>query len=161
MTISNPNKFSIRCATSKDTPKLEEFEQGLIEAERPFSEHMKNEKFAYYDLPSLIDEDKAEILVVENNGELIACGYAKIRKSKQYVTHEEHGYIGFMYVDPEYRGLGVGQQLLDRLILWCKEKNLTEVQLDVFSENVGAIRVYEKAGFKPNILEMRLNVNDN
>ena len=155
------HEFLIRCVTSDDISRLKEFEQGLIEAERPFVEHMKNEKITYYDLPSVINEDKAEILVVEYEGKLIACGYAKIKKSKEYVTHEEHGYIGFMYVDPEYRGLRVGQQLLDELIVWCKDKNLTEIQLDVFSENVGAIKVYEKVGFKPNILEMRLDVSKN
>jgi ribosomal protein S18 acetylase RimI-like enzyme len=39
---------------------------------------------------------------------------------------------------------------------WVKEKKLTEVRLDVYAENESAISAYEKIGFKPDLLKMRL-----
>jgi ribosomal protein S18 acetylase RimI-like enzyme len=41
---------------------------------------------------------------------------------------------------------------------WAKERGLTEVRLEVYSVNQSAIKAYEKAGFTPNLLEMRLEI---
>ena len=41
---------------------------------------------------------------------------------------------------------------------WAKNQNLTEVRLEVYDENTIAKNSYLKAGFKPNLLEMRLEL---
>jgi GNAT superfamily N-acetyltransferase len=61
-----------------------------------------------------------------------------------------------MYVVPSYRGKGIIGDIIERLIKWSNEKNIYEIQLDVYAENAWAIRAYEKKGFKPDLLKMRL-----
>ena len=63
-----------------------------------------------------------------------------------------------MYVKPIFRGQGVNRKIVNRLIDWAHHRNLTEVRLEVYDENVIAKNAYLKAGFKPNLLEMRLEI---
>lgn len=64
-----------------------------------------------------------------------------------------------MFVKYAYRGQGVNSLVLDRLIAWAKAQNVTEIRLEVYDDNVTAKKVYMKAGFKANLLEMRLDVS--
>ena len=63
-----------------------------------------------------------------------------------------------MYIKPAFRGKGVNKMIVDALILWAHSQNIQEIRLDVYAENSGAIKAYEKAGFNPLLLNMRLGV---
>jgi len=151
-------EIEIRKAVESDIDILLEFEQGIVKAERPFDNSLKDGEIHYYDLIELIKSEKAEVLLAIVNGEAVGSGYAKILKAKSYQKFEEFSYLGFMYVKPEFRGYGINQKILQSLIKWSKEQGLTEVQLDVYEENSIAKKAYLKAGFKPNLLQMRLEI---
>jgi len=51
-----------------------------------------------------------------------------------------------MWVEPAWRGHGIGVRVLDRLVGWAREHGL-RVHLDVTVGNHGARRLYEQAGF--------------
>jgi len=51
----------IRPATPNDLPTLLNFEQSLINSERPFDETMISEEFHYYDLALLIEDPEADM----------------------------------------------------------------------------------------------------
>jgi N-acetylglutamate synthase-like GNAT family acetyltransferase len=55
-----------------------------------------------------------------------------------------------MFVHQKYRGkeFGVGQQLLDTLVGWSKQKNIHEIFLGTTEKFVRAQRFYEKNGFE-------------
>jgi RimJ/RimL family protein N-acetyltransferase len=89
---------------------------------------------------------------------LIGSGYARIDPSRHYLKHTRHAYCGFMYVDPAYRGKGVNQLIIDALKAWARSKNLTELRLDVYPVNEAAVRAYEKAGFTPYLINMRMGI---
>ncbi|WP_444995572.1 GNAT family N-acetyltransferase [Aliikangiella sp. IMCC44359] len=150
----------IRKAKLSELSTLLEFEQSIIEYERPFEENMMAEHFNYYDLAELIQSDIAEVLVAVDNGRLVGSGYAIIKDSRHYLKHKQHAYLGFMYIDPDYRGQGINQMLVKRLVEWSKKKNMQMVCLTVFSENDSAITAYKKAGFHSNLIEMRLNLEE-
>jgi GNAT superfamily N-acetyltransferase len=61
-----------------------------------------------------------------------------------------------MYVCPKFRGKGLNKALTDKLICWSRNKGINAVYLDVYSDNRSAIRAYEKLGFEPSLLEMKL-----
>lgn len=151
-------ELQIRKARESEINTLLEFEQGIVEAERPFDNSLKAGEIHYYDLIELIRSDKAEVLLAVINDEIVGSGYAKILKAKPYQKFEEYAYLGFMYVKPAYRGHEINQKILNNLIEWSKEKGLTEVKLDVYDENEIAKKAYLKAGFKPNLLEMRFEI---
>jgi GNAT superfamily N-acetyltransferase len=150
--------IEIRKAIETETSILLSFEKGIIEAERPFDHNLKEGDIHYYDLPELIKNENAEVLVAVVDNEIAGSGYAKILTGKSYHKHSEYAYLGFMYVKPAFRGRGINQRILQELIDWAKSKNLKEVRLEVYDENNIAKNSYLKAGFKPGLLEMRKEI---
>jgi len=150
------NDIKIRQANLDDIAKLLEFEQGVIAAERPFDKTLVDQKITYYDLAGLINVDDAELVVAEIDGKLIGSGYAKLKKAKSYVKHDYFSYLGFMYVDPAYRGKGINKLILTALAQWSNDQGVDEICLEVYAENQAAIRAYEKAGFAKSTVLMRL-----
>ena len=146
----------LREATPADLPRLLELEQGVIEFERPLNSSLKSRDTFYYDLPNMISDDNTHLIVVEDCGRIVGTGYAQIRNSKECLVHETHSYIGFMFVSSDHRGQGLAQKILDRLIEWSKGEGVKDIYLDVYAQNESAIKSYNKAGFKPCLLEMKL-----
>jgi len=145
----------IRKATLNDLETLRRFEQGVISAERPFDPTLKKDPINYYDLEYLINAQHIELLVADLNGELVGSGYARIEEAKQYLQHQRHSYLGFMYVEPKHRGKGINKIVIDALTKWSLSQNITELRLDVYYNNTSAITAYEKVGFVKHMIEMR------
>ena len=53
-----------------------------------------------------------------------------------------------MYLVPEARGLGLGQQLITKCIEFARSAGYRQVYLESFPELSKALRVYEKFGFR-------------
>lgn len=151
--------ITIRKAALADIETLLQFEQGVIAAERPFDPTLKKGKTNYYDLEELINSPSAELVVVELDQKIVACGYAKIKEAKPYLDHKQYSYLGFMYVDPAYRGKGIVDKIIGALKQWTISKNLTELRLQVYYENTSAIKAYEKAGLTKHMIEMRMDLS--
>lgn len=145
----------VRPAVLDDLDVLLEFEQGVIEAERPFDVTLKRGDIRYYDMEAMIATPNIRLVVAELDGELVASGYARIEESKPYLNHARHAYMGFMYTVPKHRGKGVNRKIIEALEDWSLSQGVTEMRLEVYVENVGAIRAYEKVGFSGSILKMR------
>lgn len=59
------------------------------------------------------------------------------------------GALRKMFVARDYRGkeFGIGQNLLNNLIIWAKHRGITEIFLGTTEKFIGAQRFYEKNGF--------------
>ncbi|WP_240732827.1 GNAT family N-acetyltransferase [Halioglobus maricola] len=146
-----------REAIDSDLALLREFEQRVIEAERPYNSAIKSEPTTYYDIESLISDRDSQLLLAETDNEIVATGYAQIRSSKASLKHAQHAYLGFMYVSPKHRGQGINSMLIEQLISWCEQRSVQNFYLDVYALNRSAIKAYEKLGFRPSMVEMSLS----
>jgi ribosomal protein S18 acetylase RimI-like enzyme len=54
-----------------------------------------------------------------------------------------------LYVKPEYRGRGIGENLIRITISEMENKSLDKVYINVFENNIPALKLYKKMGFKP------------
>jgi len=150
----------IRTATVGDLETLLQFEQGVVSVERSFDPTLKPDPNYYYDIRQMIDDPAIELVVAECEGQLIGCGYSRIERSKDYLRHEKHAYLGFMYVDPAWRGRNVNQKIIEKLKQWSISKGLSEMRLEVYYDNVVAVKAYEKAGFNKLLIEMRMGIGE-
>ena len=66
-----------------------------------------------------------------------------------------------MFVEPEWRGKNINQMIIENLERWTIEKGITEIRLEVYIENLAALKAYEKAGFRKLLVEMRMGLNSN
>lgn len=152
------SEITTRAATLDDLDTLLLFEQGIIATERPFDPTLKKTPINYYDMKALIESPESEVIVAEINNQIIGSGYALIKNAKPYEDHERYAYLGFMFVEEIFRGKAVNKHIIERLKEWAVAKGLKEIRLQVYSENINAIKAYEKAGFKAHMLEMRLGI---
>jgi ribosomal protein S18 acetylase RimI-like enzyme len=148
----------IRKALMEDQVALLGLEQKVVEAERPYNPTIKSKDAFYYDIDNLLIDEASHLLVAELEGQIVGTGYAQIRNSQQSLKHTRHSYLGFMYVAPECRGMGVNKSILESLIGWSTKQGVSDVYLDVYEGNDAAIRAYEKVGFAKSLVEMKVSL---
>ena len=91
----------------------------------------------------------AEFMVAEQGGAIVGEGVALVRKHKS--RHSENSLSGRIYslaVHPACRGQGVGEALVRALIDALRARGVRRVYLEVETSNAGAVRLYERMGFK-------------
>ncbi len=74
----------------------------------------------------------------------------RYRILQPFINLPAHGtyYVNALSTYPEFCRRGIASSLLSLACEQAKEKAFTEISLYVFSENVGALVLYEKFGFK-------------
>lgn len=84
------------------------------------------------------------IFLIENENKI--CGFlAAQRGGANRIRHSAYIVIGML---KEYRGKKLGAKLFEELEKWTVENNITRLELTVVKNNEGAIKLYEKSGFK-------------
>lgn len=149
--------ISLRDASLQDLRTLLEFEQALIAYERPFAPNLRNDTIHYYDLEGYIQDPNVCVVVAEENQTLVGSGYALLRKNKIYKKPSSIVYLGFMYVVPSHRGQGINARIMQYLLDWGQNKGHHEFSLEVYANNISAMKAYKKIGFTEELLSMRLN----
>jgi GNAT superfamily N-acetyltransferase len=150
--------MTVRPARAHDLAAIEEFQQRIIEAERPFDPTLGRGAIRYYDTAQLLAADNVRLAVAELDGALVGCGFVRIEAAKPYLAHRLHGYLGLMYVDPSVRGRSINAAIVDHLKEWCRTRKVLELRLEVYHGNLAARRAYEKSGFTPLLVEMRCSI---
>jgi ribosomal protein S18 acetylase RimI-like enzyme len=156
---SDMENFTIRPATLADMDTLLQFEQGVISAERPFDPTLQDGDINYYDLNEFINAPHIHLVVAEVNGKVVGSGYSRIETSKIYLKHQNHAYLGFMYVLPDYRGKGINKLIIEALKKWSVKQGVTEFRLQVYAGNESAIQAYQKVGFNSHMIKMRMGLD--
>lgn len=155
-----PHDFTIRVASGADLDTLNRFQQGIVAAERPFDPLLCDTGVQYYDIATMLMAPEVRLLVAEHDARVIGCAFARIEAAKPWLRHAHEAYMGLMFVEPAWRGRGVNAGLLCELQAWCRGRGIREVRLDVYADNIAAVSAYRKAGFRVNLLEMRMTLDD-
>lgn len=91
------------------------------------------------------DEPEATRLTIEVDGAVAGM----VQYGEEAEPKYRHAWID-LFVDPVLHGRGIGTEALERIVrLLVDERGHHRITIDPASENVAAIRAYEKAGFKP------------
>ena len=133
------------------------------------SQSYKDIDDAHRYMQKMIDDAKnmdGKIFIAEENDQITGFIQGVIIRHEKGddvfydLTHKpsKEGWVGLLFVRPEYRGGGTGQQLLDEMKKYFISKNCTSIRLLVLSDNKHAVAVYEKNGFIRHDLEMILKV---
>ena len=72
----------------------------------------------------------------------MVIGTAAIKKIDQNTAE-----LKALYLDREFRGLGLGQKLMDTALSFAREKSYGRVVLDSMAQYTHALKLYEKSGF--------------
>ncbi|ACS89166.1 ribosomal protein-alanine acetyltransferase RimI like protein [Thermococcus sibiricus MM 739] len=88
-----------------------------------------------------LDSNRETFLVAEYSGQVV--GYVM-----GYIRPDMEGHIMSIAVDPLYRGNGIGRLLMEAVIDRLIKRGARYIGLEVRVSNKGAIKLYEKLGFK-------------
>jgi ribosomal protein S18 acetylase RimI-like enzyme len=63
------------------------------------------------------------------------------------VSRSQVGEIDSIYVDPDYRGRGIGDVLMNKALTWMYEMRVSSIIVGVSAGNEGVFQFYTRYGF--------------
>ena len=132
--IQNQLKIKIRRASIKDFKAVKRIE--YLSFKNPYSD--------YY-LKRLLNGNLADLSLIaeiDNN----PIGYVIARR--EFRENEIIGHVIAIAVHPEHRRKGIGRKLMETVLQEFKKLGVKKVYLEVRVNNLPALRLYEKLGFK-------------
>lgn len=84
--------------------------------------------------------ESGRIWLAERGGQLVGCTAIVLRDDRR-------GQLRWVLVAPEVRGLGVGRQLVERALGYCRDHECTEVFLETTDGLPESQALYESLGF--------------
>ncbi len=111
------------------------------------------EHYSDYFYESLLDELPEAFLVAEISGKLI--GYIMCKTEYGFSNFKKLGFVKkghvvSVAVIDEYRGKGIGSELVNESLKGVKMRQCGEMYLEVRCSNNDAVKLYEKLGFSIN-----------
>ena len=95
------------------------------------------------------------LVAVDENGEIAGAVSYSIMDMKAAIIHPFKSlWISDLIVSETHRGQGIGSMLMEKVKEVAKENGVDRVQLNVNALNSGAIKLYEKQGFTPEMVKM-------
>ena len=144
----------IRKAKSTDIPALISLlKQVLLVHHQVRPDIFKGEgtKYSPEELKKLIQNEKTPIFVYENeDGQLVGHLFCSIKEADGAVlTPIKTLFIEDLCVDEEARGQQIGEQLYRFAESYARKLGCYNLTLNVWNDNAGALRFYQRQGMKP------------
>ena len=154
--------MNIKLATLEQVNQIEILYQELFLKMSNFQpKYLKPAKQEVEFIRKTINEKDSDILLAEIDN--CTIGFLLIQEliTPSYTCLVEHKYafIPDIIVGAEYQSKGIGSALLLEAKKWAENRNLDYLELNVLSENIGAITLYEKQGFTDVSHTMRYEFN--
>lgn len=92
----------------------------------------------FLELPAL-RAPNIHFLLAHHGGAVVGCAACK--------DYPGYGEVKSMFVDPDTRGLGIGQALLTRLIAEAQTRGVAQLRLETGNSLHAAHRLYHRMGF--------------
>lgn len=145
MNVTTPLHVAIRQACEADVPLLLSFIRRLAEYEKLAHEVRATEEVLQ---DSLFGNRRVAEAVLAYAGD-VPAGFAVFFHNFSTFTGRPGVYLEDLFVDPEYRGSGIGKALLGYLEGVARERGCGHLQWAVLKWNQSAIDFYEKRGAQP------------
>lgn len=137
--------LKIRNAEVEDIPQIISMIKELADYEKLLNK-VKTTEENIYDV--VFGPNKfVDVLIAEYEG--IICGQTIFFKNFSTFVGRPGYYIEDLYVKPEFRGKGIGRELLNAVIKKAKENNFGRVEWVVLDWNISAREFYQNRGAFP------------
>lgn len=139
-----------------EIPKITDYIEINNLAKQVHRIHVKWRPDLYLDIDEVIKKEDLkekiqsnEIIVAKMQNNIVGYVTFNIQeKNNPIMRYRKQLQIEAICVDENNRCKGIGTELLKHLKNIAKEKNCTDLYLTVNEENINAIKLYEKFGFK-------------
>lgn len=136
--------LAIREADESDIPLILRFIRALADYEKLAHEVVATEEQLR---ATLFERRHAEVLIAEWDSR--PAGFALFFHNYSTFLARPGIYLEDLFVDPEYRGRGIGKALLERLARLANQRGCGRVEWSVLDWNQPAIDFYKSLGAHP------------
>lgn len=154
------DKPVIRQATPEDMPAVGRLGALLIRTHHTFDAarfiadtHDSAEGYAWF-LGTQLQRKDAAVLVAEDGGRVMGYTYVTVEDEDWMSLRGPAGVLHDVVVEPEHRRRGIGQLLLDAALDFVASRGAPQAVLYTAVANKSAQRMFERAGFRPTMIEM-------
>ena len=96
-------------------------------------------------IENVLADNDVEWFVAEYDNKVVGqCSVGLVRRNARYRHRAEVAFV----ILKDYCNLGIGSRMMEECIKWCKEHNVTQIELDVVKNNDRALKMYHNFGFK-------------
>lgn len=145
--VPNINRISPRCRHLKhgEEDKLVQIQNRSFAGTWGFNPNTLEEIVHGIRLPGCSPED---IILACDGENVIGYCWTRTYAGRDKVTRGDKGRIYMLGVNPDYRGKGIGKEVLLAGLSYLKSNGVAIVELTVDSENKAACALYRSAGFQ-------------
>lgn len=133
----------IRKAENRDFIELDYLFKKFLFEEAKYDENY-NKKFKFKSLSYGLDENIIIFVFEKNN---MICGFIYSSIIKRDININNIAKINFLYVSKEYRKQGIATELLKKMELELKSRNVKFIDVQAFDKNQNAINLYKNNNF--------------
>jgi ribosomal protein S18 acetylase RimI-like enzyme len=166
MPLDSPTHVLVRRADRNDLPALGRLGALLVQEHHDFdprrflaARNRTPHEYASF-LGTQLDDPDVILLVAEHDGQVIGYAYTAIEGYDYMSLRGPAAVLHDVIVGPEYRGRGVGRQLLDSAMSYLKSRNVPRVVLSTAERNESAQRLFQRLGFRRTMIEMTRELDD-
>jgi len=94
-------------------------------------------------------------VLVARDADNSRAGVIWVEEMRHQFTGKSMAYVTLRYVEPGYRGQGIGRELLTAAEQWARDRDLDALELNVAMHNDAACALYASADFQPVQQRMR------
>ena len=96
-------------------------------------------------IKNVLADNDVEWFVAEYENKVIGqCSVGLVRRTARYRHRAEVAFV----ILQDYCNLGIGGKMMEECIKWCKEHDITQIELDVVKNNERALKMYQGFGFE-------------
>ena len=157
---------SVRQATPKDLQAIGRLGALLVRTHYDFDARRfiapspdTEDRYGWF-LGTQLKKPNVIILVADRDGKVIGYTYSGVEGNDYMALRGPAGVVYDIVVDPAYRKQGVGRMLLDATLKALKARGAPRVVLSTAERNSDAQRLFDRAGFRPTMIEMTRELDD-
>lgn len=110
-------------------------------------------------LIKLSTDERSVFLVAEHQATLGAFLVATVEREIPIYRLGEFGFIHDIWVEPEYRQVGIAKSMLRQTISSFSQRGVKQIRLDTAVANEAARRLFSSSGFRLSTMEMLIELN--
>jgi ribosomal protein S18 acetylase RimI-like enzyme len=153
--------ISIRLATAADVPTIVKLNDALFHEDAALHDPAMNLDWArehgsayfsrYFEAPTSI------VYLAESDGSPVGylAGYVKPPNDYRPIRSAE---LESIYILPDFRSGGVGKQLTQQFLSWCRSQGAVRISVTAYSDNENAVAFYRRLGFTDKHTTLELNL---
>ena len=109
-------------------------------------------------LQKIIEDENYSVLVAVVEDKTVAYFLGMIAGAKPFLVPEKTGRISDAFVMENYRHLGIGKLMFEKLIDWFGSNHIKHIELSVDARNTIGIKAWKKFGFQEFMLKMKMKI---